>query len=101
MPSSYVCFHTGHMMIKVRNNEAAVITWEGGNCCVPSACRNNPSTTKIRTKQVVINMMAGAKLNTVNNNITCKVEESPSGLVHFSGPPASGVGRSIFAAALD
>src|SRR5688572_7034640 len=48
----------------------------------------------IRTKQVVISRIAGARLTTVNKSITCKAELSPSGLVHCSGPPAIPAGSS-------
>ena len=69
------------------NSAIDVITWLGGNCCVPSACRNRPSTTMIRTKLVVISRIAGARLTTVSSSITCSVEASPCGLVHSAGPP--------------
>ena len=61
------------------NSAIDVITWLGGNCCVPSACRNRPSTTMIRTKQVVISRIAGARLTTVSSSITCSVEARPCG----------------------
>ena len=85
------------MIISVRNKLIEVSTWLGGNCCVPSACRSRPNTTRIRTKQVVINSTDGARLITVSSSITWMVELSPSGLVHCSGPPASPAGNSIFA----
>ncbi len=72
------------------NSAIDVITWLGGNCCVPSACRNRPNTTMIRTKLVVISRIAGARLITVNSSITCSVEASPSGLDQFCGPPMFG-----------
>ena len=74
------------------NMASEVITWLGGSCCVPSACRNMLSTTTTRTKQVVINRIAGARLSTVSSSITWIVELSPSGLTHFSGPAASSCG---------
>ena len=40
----------------------------------------------IRTKQVVINRIAGAMLNTVKSSMICSVELRPSGLVHTGGP---------------
>ena len=46
------------MITSDRNNASDVITWLGGNCCVPIAWRKNPSTTTIRTKLVVINKIA-------------------------------------------
>src|SRR5262245_34851365 len=44
----------------------------------------------IRTKQVVISRIAGARLITVSSSITCSVEASPCGLVHCCGPPTPG-----------
>ncbi len=70
------------MISRVTNRANDVITWLGGSCCVPMAWRNSPSTTTIRTKQVVISKTAGARLSTVNSSITWIVELSPSGLVH-------------------
>ena len=70
-----------------------VITWFGGSCCVPSACRNMLSTTATRTKQVVIKRIAGARLSTVSSSITWIVELSPSGLTHFSGPAERPCGK--------
>ena len=64
-----------------------VITWLGGNCCVPSACRSRPITTMMRTKLVVISRIAGARLTTVSSSITWMLELIPSGLVHCCGPP--------------
>ena len=69
------------------NSAIDVITWLGGNCCVPSACRNRPSTTMIRTKPVVISRMAGARLTTVSSSMTCSVDARPCGLVQSAGPP--------------
>ncbi len=69
------------------NSAIEVITWFEGNCAVPSACRSSPSTTAIRTKQVVIIRMAGARLTTPNSNSVSTVDGNPSGLVHFSAPP--------------
>ena len=43
-------------------------------------------------------VMAGAKLRTLIKSIICNVEERPSGLVHFSGPPARPPGNSILTA---
>ena len=76
----------GAISSSVMNSAIDVITWLGGNCCVPSACRNRPSTTMIRTKLVVISRMAGARLTTVSSSITCSVEASPCGLVQSCGP---------------
>ncbi len=87
MPFSYDSLHTGAISSSVMNRAIDVITWLGGNCCVPSACRNRPSTTMIRTKPVVISKMAGARLTTVSSSITCSVEASPCGLVQSAGPP--------------
>ena len=87
MPFSYDSLHTGAISSSVMNRRIDVITWLGGNCCVPSACRNRPSTTMIRTKPVVISRMAGARLTTVSSSMICSVEASPCGLVHSAGPP--------------
>ena len=83
------------MIKNVRNSDNVVITWLGGSCCVPIACRSKLSTTTIRTKHVVINNMAGARLSTVKSSITWIVELSPSGLAHCFGPPASPSGSFI------
>ena len=50
----------------------------------------------IRTKQVVINKTAGARLKTVSKTITFNVEPNPSGLVHCWGSTERFFGRSIF-----
>ena len=39
MPFSYASVHTGAMSSSVMNSAIDVMTWLGGNCCVPSACR--------------------------------------------------------------
>jgi hypothetical protein len=41
----------------------------------------------MRTKQVVINSTAGARLRTVNINMICSADVIPSRLVHTFGPP--------------
>ncbi len=87
MASLYTRLHTGDMISKVMNTASDVITWLGGNCCVPSACRSSPSTTVIRTKQVVIINMAGARLTTANSANVSRADEMPCGLIHSSGPP--------------
>ena len=46
------------------NIASDVITWLGGSCWAPSAWRSKPSTTTMRTKLVVINRIAGARLIT-------------------------------------
>src|SRR4029077_10151578 len=93
----YVSDHVGPITSRVINMASVVMTWLGGSCCVPIACRKSPSTTTIRTKLVVINKMAGARLSTVSSSMTCSVELSFCGLVHDSGPPrrasATGSGR--------
>ena len=73
------------MSSSVMNSAIDVITWLGGSCCVPRACRRRPSTTMIRTKLVVISRIAGARLTTVSSSITCSVELMPPGLVHCCG----------------
>ena len=65
MAESYTSFHTGVMTSNVMNMASDVMTWLGGSCCVPKACRSSPSTTTIRTKLVVISNTAGARLSTV------------------------------------
>ena len=71
------------------------MTWLGGSCCVPIACRSRLSTTMMRTKQVVISRIAGARLRTVSNSITCSVELNPSGLAQALGPAAKVSGSFI------
>src|SRR3569623_1676060 len=100
MPSSYACFQTGVMINSVKNKPTDVITWLGGSCCVPKACRKSPSTITIRMKLVVISSTAGARLRTVSSSITWMVEVSPSGLVHTVGPPESMLGNSTRAGLL-
>ena len=85
------------MIRNVRNSAIEVITCDGGNCCVPSACRSKPSTTMMRMKQVVIISTAGARLMTVSSSITWMADVSPSGLVQASGPPVKPDGKEIAA----
>ena len=80
-PSSYTSFQTGLMIASDINNASDVMTWVEGSVCNPKAARSRPRTTTIRTKQVVIKTIAGARLTAPNNNTVCNVLSNCSGVI--------------------
>lgn len=56
------------MTKKVRNSDSPMMTWLGGEACVPSAWRNSDSTMTMRVNAVIISRMAGRKDSAVKNS---------------------------------
>ena len=53
------------MTMAVRNRASEMITPLGGACCTPRAVRKSDKTTTIRTNEVVMITIEGARLKTV------------------------------------
>jgi hypothetical protein len=59
------------MTMAVRNRARLMITGFGGLCCTPMAVRSRPSTTTIRTNEVVMITIDGASDRTVSRPTIC------------------------------
>ncbi len=84
------------MIKNVMNSASPAITWFGGMVCVPIACRRKCITTMIRTKDVSVISIEGARERIVSRIIilmpvlTCAVSvESPSDIFIPGSPPVS------------
>src|ERR1044071_8245762 len=69
----------GDMTISVMNRASPMVTWGGGRFWVPRAWRTRARTTTMRTKQVVMRMIDGARASTVRRIITLMTVERPRG----------------------
>src|SRR5688572_11988735 len=69
----------GVITMNERISARPVITWLGGDSCVPTALRTNESTTTIRVKDVTSTSSAGASESTVSRNTISSVVETFSG----------------------
>src|SRR3954470_12443600 len=81
---SHPCPITGVMMNTDRIIAMPLRTRLGGTCCVPSACRNKPSTMTILVKLDTINAKNGSK--PIETRITAASNGS-SVVVPITGPP--------------
>jgi hypothetical protein len=62
--------HTGIIKKKVIKRAKLIKTWLGGVCWVPIAWRMKPKITMMRTKEVTMISIEGAKARTVKMNMT-------------------------------
>jgi hypothetical protein len=74
----------GPITNRVRNSDRPMITWLGGDACVPRAMRSSDSTITMRVNEVIISSIAGRKLISVRNSSVC------TGTEYWVPPPAIG-----------
>ena len=84
----------GAITMMVRNNASDVTTCAGGIDCVPRACRNKASTTRMRTKQVVISMIDGTSESAVSRTMMFRTTVNPRRSPCSAPRPAGGTGPS-------
>ena len=63
----------GPITKNVMNNARPTITWFGGVCGVPRACRSSPRTMTILVKAVIERTIAGSSVRNVISPSACRV----------------------------